>query len=259
LKAGVCDMFAPENILHVWRKFDAFPMERLTKLWFFNQQSWRKQRDVSLMKEHRSRYGLSGNCFDLAIWLLDEFQKEGITAYPIGHDLNNENAHVAVIALDESGKRYLCDLGDQWINPILVDADAEDFTNEKCSSFFPAAKVQVISKGSSTKIRYYRPNGKISKQIYNLQPIEMDYFLQAAEYNQNIINPCPLLECRIPYKNEVAHWEFSGWESFLSTNEGLIPDSSPKTIEEWALKINDITGYDIGFLTKVLGEYKKHF
>ena len=48
----------------------------------YNQNSSKKQRDVSLMKEHRSQYGLSGNCFDLAIWLLDELQKDGITATP---------------------------------------------------------------------------------------------------------------------------------------------------------------------------------
>lgn len=60
-------MFAPQNILNVWRKFDEFPMERLTKLWFYNQDNPKKQRDVALMKEHRSHYGISGNCFDLAI------------------------------------------------------------------------------------------------------------------------------------------------------------------------------------------------
>ncbi|WP_370521742.1 hypothetical protein [Virgibacillus sp. MSP4-1] len=124
-------MFAPQNILNVWRKFDEFPMERLTKLWFYNQEYHKKQRDVALMKEHRSQYGISGNCFDLAIWLLDELKKNRITAYPIGHDLNSEDAHVAVVALDESGNSYLCDLGDQWINPILVDKNSENYTNEK--------------------------------------------------------------------------------------------------------------------------------
>lgn len=118
-------MFAPQNILNVWRKFNEFPIERLTKLWFYNQENHKKHRDVALMKEHRSQYGISGNCFDLAIiWLLDELQKDRITAYPIDHDLNSEDTHVAVIALDESGNRSLCDLGDQgdqWINPILID------------------------------------------------------------------------------------------------------------------------------------------
>lgn len=87
-------MFAPESILTTWIKFDSFPMETLTKAWFYKQGTRKKQRDVALMKEHRNKYGLSGNCFDLAIWLLDEFQKDGIQAYPIGHNLNTEHAHV---------------------------------------------------------------------------------------------------------------------------------------------------------------------
>ncbi len=47
--------------------------------------------------------GVTGNCYDLAIWLLDEFDNDGITAYPIGHDLGTDDAHVAVMALDEEG------------------------------------------------------------------------------------------------------------------------------------------------------------
>lgn len=250
-------MLPPQSILNVWKKFDGFPMERLTKLWFYNQSSHKKQRDVSLMREHRSQYGVSGNCFDLAIWLIDELQKERIIAYPIGHDLKNEDAHVAVIALDESGNRYLCDLGDQWINSILVDADVENYTNEKLSGFFPGAKVQVISRKQEIEILYQRPNGKVSKQVYNTTPIDIDYFLQAAEYSQNLINPNPLLECRIPYKSEIAHWEFSNWECFLSTSEGLFTDSKIETTEEWALKINGVTGYNIEFLINVLEQYKE--
>ncbi|MEC5424265.1 hypothetical protein QGM71_12260 [Virgibacillus sp. C22-A2] len=250
-------MYAPQNILNVWRKFDEFPMERLTKLWFFNQDSRKKQRDVSLMKEHRSQFGITGNCYDLAIWLLDELQKKRITAYPIGHDLNSEDAHVAVIALDESGNRYLCDLGDQWINPILVDTNSENYTEEKLSGFFPGANVQAIPKGQGLEIFYHRSNGKVSKQVYNIIPIDMDYFLRAAEYSQNLINPKPLLECRIPYKNEIAHWEFSNWESFLSTSDGLFVEQKIDTIEKWAFNINEVTGYDMKFLINVLEQYKE--
>ncbi|RKL65759.1 hypothetical protein CR203_19115 [Salipaludibacillus neizhouensis] len=250
-------MFAPQNILNVWRKFDGFPMERLTKLWFYNQESHKKQRDVALMKKHRSQYGISGNCFDLAIWLLDELQKDGITAYPIGQQLNSENAHVAVIAVDESGNFYLCDLGDQWINPILIDKNNENYTDKKLSGFFPGADVQVIPKGQDLEILYHRPNGKVSKQVYNIDPIDIDYFLLAAEHSQNLINPKPLLECRIPYKNEIAHWEFSNWESFLSTSEGLFVEQELDSIEKWAYKINEVSGYDIKFLINVLEQYKE--
>lgn len=249
-------MHAPQSILNTWRKFDDFPMETLTKLWFYHQNSNKKQREVSLMREHRSQYGISGNCFDLAIWLLDEFNKDGITAYPIGHNIDNEHAHVAVIALDESGNRYLCDLGDQWISPVLVDNNAE-YTNEILAGFFPGAKVQVNPGEQNIEILYHRPNGKVSKQVYNAQPINMAYFMQAAEFSQNIINPKPLLERRVPYRTEIAHWEFYNWESFLSTSDGLFQDPRLQTTEEWALKIHEVTGYDMPFLMNVLVGYKE--
>ena len=250
-------MLAPTSILNVWRRFDDFPMETLTKLWFYHQDCHNKQRDLSLMKEHRSQFGITGNCFDLAIWLLDEFQKDGITAYPIGHDLNSEGAHVAVIALDELGNRYLCDLGDQWINPILIERNNEDYTNEKLSGFFPGANVQVIQKEQGIEILYHRPNGKVSKQTYNTSPIDFDFFLRAAEYSQNLIKPRPLLECRVPYHTETAHWEFYNWQSFLSTSKGFFEESKVETIEEWGLKINEVTGYDLQFLLNVLEKYQK--
>jgi hypothetical protein len=49
---------------------------------------------------------MTGNCFDLALWLLEEFKKAEIMAYPIGYDLKSEKAHVAVIAQDNHENRY---------------------------------------------------------------------------------------------------------------------------------------------------------
>src|SRR4029453_1755746 len=115
-------MVAADAILRVWRKFDRFPMETLTKVWFYKQNTAKKQREVSLMKEHYAQYGITGNCFDLTIWLLHEFENEGIEAYSVGHDLGTPDAHVAVIAKDEKGNRYFCDLGDQWLNPIQIES-----------------------------------------------------------------------------------------------------------------------------------------
>jgi len=71
-------MHAPNEIRSVWKKFDPFPMETLTKVWYSRRANGKKQRDVSLMMEHYEQYGITGNCFDLAIWLLHEFGKEGI-------------------------------------------------------------------------------------------------------------------------------------------------------------------------------------
>lgn len=249
-------MYATEDILSVWRKFDDFPMETLTKAWYFHKAGKKKQRDVSLMKEHRAQYGNSGNCFDLAIWLLDEFAKNNIKAYPIGHDIGTLDAHVAVIAVNHNGNRYLCDLGDLWLNPVLVDSDNEDFTEGKLSGFFTAADIQIQTSNDSVQVLYHRPNGKCSKQQYDLKPIDMDTFLASAEQTQNYIEK-PLLEYRIPYKKEIAHWEFYDWKSFLSTTEGLFHDPIQDTIEQWADVIHQKTGINKQFLVEALIEYQK--
>ncbi|EWG13062.1 hypothetical protein PBF_01525 [Cytobacillus firmus DS1] len=250
-------MNAPHSIMSVWRIFDCFPMETLTKAWFYDKAGTKKQRDVSLMKEHRTRYGVAGNCFDLAIWLLHEFKEAGIKAYPVGHELKKLSAHAAVVAVDEEGRRFLCDLGDQWLQPILIDPEERDFTREKVSGFFPAADVQVTTERGQLEIAYHRPNGKISRQSYDTDPVELKSFLEAAERSQNSIYPKALLEQRIPFKNETAHWEFYNWKSFLSTTEGLYHDAPAESIEEWAARIHGKTGYDREFLIEALGIYKK--
>ncbi|MFM9279501.1 hypothetical protein [Paenibacillus jiagnxiensis] len=250
-------IFASDEILSVWRKFDHFPMETLTKAWYFQKNTGKKQREVAQMKEHREQYGITGNCFDLALWLLHEFEKEGIEAYPIGHDMGTEDAHVAVIAKSEKGHRYYCDLGDQWLNPVLVDADSEDYTEERLEGFFPAAEIQVQSAGDLCTVLYHRPNGKSSQQSFHLAPIPIHEFWQAAEVCQNIVQKEPLLECRVPYKNETAHWEFYDWESFLSTTEGLFNEPETESIEEWCVRIHQKTGYDTKFLSEALNIYKK--
>ncbi len=46
-------MEAPAEILSVWRQFDDFPMETLTKAWYSQRSGEQKQRSVELMKEQR--------------------------------------------------------------------------------------------------------------------------------------------------------------------------------------------------------------
>lgn len=250
-------MRAPENILAVWRRFDGFPMETLTKAWFYPRAGENKQRSVEMMKEHRQRYGNTGNCFDLALWLLAEFRKEGIRAYGVGSGLGTMEAHAAVVAEDAEGWRYLCDIGDQWLQPILLDVDAPAFRSGKLAGFFPAAEVEIFPEGRSVDIVYYRPGGKWSEQTYKLEPVDDDAFWQAAEFSQRHIYPKALLEVRIPYKAETAHWEFEHWESFLSTSEGLFRDAPLATVDEWVERIHEKSGFDRQFLKEALEIYKK--
>ena len=248
-------MRAPEYLLKTWSKFDSFPMETLTKAWYRNKGNLKKQRPLSMMKEHREQYGISGNCFDLAIWLLDEFRQEGIMAYPIGDFLDKEHVHVAVVAVDDRGRKFLCDLGDQWICPILIDAKDTEFSGEALSGFFPGADVQVREHGDRVEVLYHRPNGKVSKQVYRLDPIPENDFFQTAEYVQNIIGPAPVLETRVRHLDEIGHWEFYNWKSWLSTSKELIVDGENKSLEAWSETIHMKTGYDKGFLNEALKIY----
>lgn len=249
-------MKAPEKILAVWRKFDDFPMETLTKAWLCSKQANRKQRDVETMKQHHKEFGVTGNCFDLAIWLLDEFKEAGVEAYPIGSELGTGDDHAAVMAVDRTGRRFLCDLGDQWLQPIGIDGDDETYTDEKLAGFFPGAEVQVLPENDFFKVVYHRPNGKFSTQIYSALPVSMEEFLAAADFSQSHVYPKPLLEVRLPWENETAHWEFYDWKSFLSTSQGLIEDPPLATIDEWVERIHEKTGYDKTFLKESLEYFK---
>lgn len=249
-------MKASDEILEVWKRFDGFPMETLTKAWFFKRAGDQKQRSVELMKQQRQQYNITGNCFDLALWLLDEFRKEGIKAYPIGSELGTEEAHAAVVAEDKRGRRYLCDLGDQWLQPVLLDADDPEFSEERIAGFFPGAEVQVSAANGKAEIVYHRPGGKESRQTYELAPVDDSLFWQAAEFSQNHVYRKPLLEVRVPYKEEKAHWEFDDWKSFLSTSEGLFPDPPAANLAEWVERIHGRTGYDKEFLLEALEIYK---
>ncbi len=246
-------MKAPKQIIEVWRQFDEFPMETLTKAWYRDQPAATKQRSVQLMKEHRELYGTSGNCFDLAIWLVHEFAEAGIEAYGVGRDLFTSDAHVAVIALHH-GYKYYCDLGDMWVQPILIDPRSSDFTDELLDSFFPAARVRVRTNEDQFTIEYVRPNGKKSSQTFDMNLLPHDVLQDAGEHCQHILWS-PLVERRIFIENEVQHWEFDEDRSFLSTNAGLIEEEPLERIEDWAERIHHRTGMSKEIVQKSLEAY----
>lgn len=80
----------------------------------------------------------------------------------------------------------------------------------------------------SAVVVYYRPEGKVSRQTYDLKPVADNLFYQAAEFSQQRVHPKPRLEIRVPYKGETGHGEFDDWESFLSRSEGLFRDRTLK-------------------------------
>ncbi|XEC97311.1 hypothetical protein AB6A23_12590 [Paenibacillus tarimensis] len=249
-------MKATQDVLRVWHMFDDHPMETITKAWYFSRSGENKQRSVDLMKEHRNEFGTSGNCFDLALWLIEEFLANGITAYAVGHDLKTHNAHVAVVAINEEGSRYFCDLGDLWIEPILIDRDSDDYCEDELVGFVTGGKIKVEINLNEVNFNYIRPNGKVSNQRFSLQPIEFNELFDAANHSQSLLRH-PLVEMRIYSPNEVSHWEFDRWNSFISSNSGLIQESRLSNNREWAARINSRTVINKDIIIKSLDVYSK--
>lgn len=249
-------MKAPEQILRVWHRFDGYPMETLTKAWYSLQHGKGGQRSVAEMKEHQEQYGITGNCFDLAIWLLDEYHAEGIPAYAVGHDLGSPMAHVAVVAEDESGSRYFCDLGDQWIQPILVDHEPDAVAEEAREGFVTGGRIRASLDASAGHVEfsYIRPGGKMSTQSFDLTPIAMEDLLAAADHSQRLLRH-PLVEHRLYLPEEVVHWEFDRWTSFVSRNRGLEREVQLHSNEEWAQRISRISGIDFQVALQALNIY----
>lgn len=251
-------MKATQDILQVWRKFDLFPMETITKAWYFSRAGQVKQRSVDVMKEHRSQFGTSGNCFDLALWLIEEFSAQGIRAYAVGHDFRTADAHVAVVAINEAGWRYFCDLGDLWIEPILIDRASEDYCEDELAGFFTGSKIKVELEPESEEVnfKYIRPGGKLSQQSFDLQPISMEELFEAGNQSQALLSQ-PLVEMRVYNPDEVLHWEFDSWTSFISSNSGLIQELPLSSHTEWAARINSRTGIDQDIIVQALDVYKE--
>ena len=178
-------MKASEEILAIWQRFDDKPMDTLMKLWWAHQSGSGSQRPVSVIKEHYKKYRVAGNCIDLSLWLLDEFREAGIEAYGITDDIEAERAHIAVVAVDCAGHRYLCDLGDQWIQPVALDAELVNH-QDYAEGFFPAAKVKLLTEGHITTISYQRPNGKVSTSTYDTTPLEDSLLLEISERVQKV-------------------------------------------------------------------------
>lgn len=230
-------MRATQDVLQAWRKFDDFPMETITKAWYNQLASDRKQRTVELMKLHREKYGLSGNCYDLAIWLIDEFRNNHLDCYAIF----TPHLHVAVVVVNEEGSKYLCDLGDQWIEPILIDRQHAHYTEEFLDGFFPGSSIQLNHQSDHLVVTYKRPNGKRSRQTFNLTPVSDDALIAAGEKTQRKLRT-PLVERRLFAEDQVAHWEFDQYHSFTSDNTGRVEESQLGSTEEWANRISRMSG-----------------
>ncbi|MDO3411172.1 hypothetical protein QWJ34_15510 [Saccharibacillus sp. CPCC 101409] len=234
-------MRATEEILGVWKRFDDVPMETLTKAWLHARGEQFELRSVERMREQREEFGTSGNCFDLAYWLMDELRADGIECYPVGSGFGSASAHAAVIAVGSDGKRYLCDLGDQWVQPVLVDLDGEDYTEDLLKGFVAGMGISVKSDGRQAQIRFRRAGGREHRKTFNLRPADEAEFAEAAAYSQRLLR-FALAERRFRLDGHTVCWEYDRGRSHVNTDCGLYYESAPLGDETWSQRISRRTG-----------------
>ncbi|MDI6739009.1 MAG: hypothetical protein QME74_01420 [Candidatus Edwardsbacteria bacterium] len=229
-------------------------METITKAWWHGQVPEGRpcQRSIGLLNEHRARWGTSGNCFDLLFWLMDAYRQNRIDCFAIG----TPDDHVAVVALDEHGDKYLCDLGDQWLQPALIDPASPRYDGSTVlEQFFPGARVRLRCECRILHIEYLRPGGHVSSQDFDLTPLNEGELVARAEATQH--NPWgALCERRIELDGQRVHWEFENDKSFFSTNEGLMHEPPLSSTEEWAERIADRSGIHRDVVIAALEKYK---
>lgn len=237
-------MQAPDSLRSVWDRFSGIPMETFTKGWWLKQcGGTARQRSVQEMMAHRRLLGAGGNCFDLALWLRHELLAAGIPARIIGHDFQTPEAHVAVLAGGGGGPEYLCDLGDLWLQPILVTPGHPDFSPDWHEGFFPGRLVQVQRAADFLEVHYRRADGKVSRQRYDLAPVAEELFLKACHHSQNLLRR-PFCEMLLPHPatGRIEHWEYDRGASFW--NRGSGPEFEPpcQTPADWIGRIAARTG-----------------
>ena len=250
--AEVPVLASADPIRRVWDRFADVPMETLTKAWLVRQPGGAGQRSVETIVAHRRLHGTSGNCFDLAIWLLHELRAAGVRAHAVGRDFFTPRAHVAVVAYDGRGRRWLCDLGDQWILPFPLDATAG--AREPLAGFFPGARVRVEVSRSECQVAYHRPSGRVSRQSYRLDEVADERLLAAADHSQRLLRK-PACEVRVRLGSSIAHWEFSHGASFLSTDHGLVEEPAAASPAQWCARIHRRTGIAVAVVSAALEVY----
>lgn len=237
-------MRAPDTILSIWRQFDRVPMETFTKGWWHTRCEGKpRQRTPAEMEEHRRLVGAGGNCFDMAVWLQHRLQGAGVHVRLIGHDLETPEAHVAVLARSEEGFKYLCDLGDQWLEPILISPESPEFSGGWQEGFFPGRSVRVERTPERVLIHYRRATGKVSQQAYQLDHLNEEDVRRACDHSQRLLRR-PFCEMLLPDPDtgERVLWEYDRGESFWNLEGGPVFEPKADSQDGWVNRIATRTG-----------------
>jgi hypothetical protein len=247
---------APPLILDVWQRFRGIPAETLTKAWWLHQCGGApRQRTVSEMRLHRHLHGTGGNCFDLVLWLLAELADADAAARPIGHDLETPRAHIAAVVRHD-GAEYLCDPGDQWLQPVLISPDHVAFDASWLAGFFPGAKIRIDPGGEDLRVHYLFPDGHQNVQTYHLGHVDAEALDRACLHSQGLLRK-PLVEvvARNRDTGELGAWEFDRFRSLWRLPSGHRVEDPCADLPAWAQRIADRTGMSLAVVMHALQVY----
>lgn len=105
----------------------------------------------------------------------------------------------------------------------------------------------------SLLIRYRRPNGKESRQRYDLAPVSDEGFRRACHHSQNLLRR-PFVERLLPYPatGELAHWEYDRERSCWSLPTGLVEE---EPAADWVERIAQRSGLGPALITAAFTAY----
>jgi hypothetical protein len=247
----------PDLICSIWARFDQIPAETFTKGWWHRRSAGApRQRTVAQMIDHRHLYGAGGNCFDLSVWLHHELTEVGVPARYSGHDFETADAHIAVVAADEDGYEYLCDLGDKWLQPILIDPASSAFDYGWHDGFVPARAVRVERSDNHLTIHYRHASGRTAAQFYDLSPVSNSAIAAACHHSQNLLRR-PFCEMMLshPATKERLRWEYDRGKSFWDMPSGRVYEEPCADASSWVSRIAARTGINPALLTEGFHAY----
>lgn len=121
---------------------------------------------------------------------------------------------------------------------------------------FQVSRIKLNTRANRLLVTYGRPNGKESSQAFDLTPVSDEALIIAGQKTQRLFSD-PLVEKRIFTDQEVLHWEFDDYESFLSSKEGRKAEPQLKDIGEWAARIHTMSGIHEEVVIRALEVYSK--
>ncbi len=232
-------MTAPRDLQDVWNRFVGIPCETFSKGWWYSRcPRPDRQRTVAELCAHRREHGTGGNCFDLTYWLLHDLRQAGFATRAIGHELEQYNAHVALLVAHPDGREYLCDLGDVWRQPIAAVS-----CDEWQRGFASGYEVRLQREPDQLKVECRRSTGSQWTETYELAAITDEQLHSACNHSQSLLRR-PFCQMLLPHPKTgtLELWQYDREASYFSLDTGKDEEPPCTTRAEWIRRIHQRSG-----------------